>query len=866
MKVADSESGPPGRYRKILTLGAGGMGIVYLAEDTRLQRRVAVKQLRSGAASNAARSRIRSEAQLLASVSHPNIVRLYDVFEQDDSLALVMEYVEGPTLKRWMCERNPNLVQKLELLIQVCRGVDAAHALGIVHRDLKPDNILIASDGTAKIADFGIAKSLHHDGDKLTREGHVAGSIGTMSPEQLLGTGLDARSDLFSLGALAYWLLCGKNPFGDGQSPFKTAERIAHKPHPPASRFTPELPKDLCRLLDSLLAKSPSRRPRDAAAVCAQLEAIVRSAKGNAAAPPEVAPLTATVEIPAPAKTRPRRGRQLGIWAGTVLLLATAALVLLPQWLQNTERTYIAILVPTGTSALSGENREMLQSAVSAIRRGLANRRNLYLVPYTESKKLRDRTPAVQARAMSAQLLLKPIFNCASQTCELTLELIDTGKESVIARRSLSLETRSVVDSFQRTLQELNYLLPQFPARREDPSLSIGEEEHRRFLELEAHSYNYRTAEVTADTLGALEELQQKAPRFPPIYSLYSQLAVDNRLINRDANSDKKLEQFLARAPADIADTYEVLLAKYYLANMRSEWKESRELLSRLKTTIPDLAGYYMMESIYYLLRDKYDPALAAIDKALALRASTAYLKQKAIILGYAGDIPAATTYLRRVLEVDGNNLSAITRLATYELDAGDIDEAIRLYRSADAERLTAIDTFNLCSAYFLNRAFPAADKCFADLYTSLPHDLEPLLYRAEIARELGQPARAREFAERVRDLARDQQGWENQLMLALAYAQLQQPEKAVSPLLEIRQQAPDDTYSNHAFARVYIATDDAISTETYIRKSLDQGMSPVWYRTRHFAKLCRAPAFVGLRIDYPALCTDMLPGQVGQK
>lgn len=851
MTVVDTESDQADRYRTICTLGAGGMGVVYLAEDTRLQRQVAVKQLRSDTASASARTRIEQEARLLASLNHPNIVQLYDVFESEGSLALVMEYVEGPTLKRWMREQAPELVQRLELLAQICRGLGAAHSLGIIHRDLKADNILITDSGTAKIADFGIAKSLQHDGDKLTRDGHVAGSIGAMSPEQLQGRSPDPRSDLFALGTLAYQLLCGHSPFGEDLSPFETAERIVHKAHPPAAHFKPDLPKALCRLLDRLLAKSPSRRPPDAATVCSELEAIAQSARRNATATSVPHTLTVTTDNFTPVKPRPALSRP-GILASLLLPLAVAALVLLPHWLQSTERKYIAILAP---SEQSDEYRAVTQSALNAIKRGLTHRRGLYLVPYAESRELRDKSPTVQARAMNAQLVLNPVFDCTAQVCELTLELIDAAADSVLARRSVSLKQNSVFDSFRSTLQEINYLLPEFPLRHDDPTLDISEGEYRRFLELEAHSYEHRTIEVTAETMRALEDLQRDVPHFPPIYFLYSQLAVDNRLINRDAHSTEMLEQFLARAPANIADTHEVLMAKYYLANMRYDWDKSSELLQQLKTTMPDPAGYYHMESIHHLLRDDYAPALAAIDRALALRVSISNLQQKANILGYAGEIQEAKSYLRQVLERDGSDLNAITKLATYELDLGNIDEAIRLYRSVDAGRLTTIDTFNLCSAYFLNREFPVADRCFADLYASLPHDLEPLLYRAEIAREQGQPERARELAERVRDLARDQQGWENQLMLALAYAQLQQPEKALAPLLKIQQQAQDDSYSNHAFARVYIATDDTVSTETYIRKTLEEGMSPIWYRTLHFAKLCHHPAFADLRADYPVLC-----------
>lgn len=263
-----------GRYRVERTLGAGGMGVVYLAEDVKLGRKVAIKQLRSDMTGNSAEARFRSEAQLLARLNHPNIVRLYDVLEEDHNIALVMELVEGVTLKEWMREHNATLAEKLDLLMQICQGLGKAHCLGIIHRDLKPENILVTNDGVAKITDFGIAKALDCD-QQLTREDHIAGSVQAMSPEQLQGAPLDARSDLFSLGSIAYELLCGYKPFERGdKSALAFAQQITSKPHIPPQHAWPEIPKPLAALLDRLLAKRPEQRPESAERVFEALELV----------------------------------------------------------------------------------------------------------------------------------------------------------------------------------------------------------------------------------------------------------------------------------------------------------------------------------------------------------------------------------------------------------------------------------------------------------------------------------------------------------------------------------------------------------------------------------------------------------------
>ncbi|HEY8570287.1 serine/threonine-protein kinase, partial [Microbulbifer sp.] len=244
-----------GRYRATTRLGSGGMGVVYLATDERLNRQVAIKKLLRNPNSSNAGERIRREALLLAQLNHNNIVQLYDVVEDEHGIALVMEYVDGCSLDRWQKERSPDLAQKLQLLKQICAGLTRAHSAGIIHRDLKAENILVDSSGTIKITDFGIAKNWQEDSG-LTREQHVAGSWGAMSPEQAQGKPLDNRSDLFALGVLAYRLLCGQNPFGDNNSPYVIVDRIVKSPHPPAARLAPELPQALCALLDRLLAKT----------------------------------------------------------------------------------------------------------------------------------------------------------------------------------------------------------------------------------------------------------------------------------------------------------------------------------------------------------------------------------------------------------------------------------------------------------------------------------------------------------------------------------------------------------------------------------------------------------------------------------
>ncbi|MCW8125701.1 serine/threonine-protein kinase [Microbulbifer halophilus] len=861
MPDTEPQPDPTGRYRIDRQIGAGGMGVVYLAEDTRLHRRVAIKKLRQDVAGSAARRRIRREAQLLASLNHPNIVQLYDVLEEEDGgMALVMEYVEGATLQEWMREQGTAPEDRLSILVQICSALEQAHDLGIVHRDLKPANILINRDGPgliAKITDFGIAKSWSEHSN-LTTAQHTPASWGAVSPEQLQGKPLDHRSDLFALGVLAYGLFCGQNPFGDSDNSFILADRIVRRPHPPASNLNPGLPGELCRLLDRLLAKKPARRPSSAAAVAEELEATDPGAIDRH--PPAT---IASEDFYRRRRTAGKRG--IALVSAAALAIAAIAAAFLSGAPPARDARYIAVVPPAaGGPEQSREVRLLTQSVQNAIRQGLSNREGLYLVPQSESRQLHNQSLHRQARAQDAQLLLNPDITCGEKNCELSLELIETESFSTIANRKISLSLDSNLGGFEQTLQQINYLLPQYPPRALSPTLTIGEEDYRRYLELQPRGKTYQNV---GETLDALEELQEKAPQFPAIYELYGQLAFDDRFSNRNMDSMDRLEKMLAKAPPEIADTVEILSARLFLFHARYNWEASAEILAKLKSALPDRANYYQAEAIHYHLRGDYERALIASDKALALRTSTNYLLQKALSLSYNGQMEAARPYLQQALEIDDSYIDARSLLAANELDMGRTGETIRLLDTIAPHRLNALDFYNLCMAHYLEKRFPRADRCFTDLYKALPSDVEPLLYRAEIAREQQRPQRARQFSERALELSRQREGWENRLMQALAHAQLGQSERAVASLLKTRQRAPDDTYVNQTLAQIYIATDDLNSAEAHIRRSLELGQSPVWYRTARFAKICSHSAFADLRGEYPTLCTGRGPdGGVARK
>lgn len=264
-----------GRYRVDAELGRGGMGVVYRATQTTLDRTVAIKMLSPQfAGSSEHLSRFRREAEVLARLQHENIVHIYDVEEVAGSFCIVMEYVAGPSLGQLLAQ-SPTLPPATvrDIGARLASGLEAAHRKGVVHRDLKPDNILFTPDGRPRITDFGIARIAGGSAMDRTRTGVLMGTPYYMSPEQAGGGEITGASDLYSLGVLLYQMLSGRVPF-DGADPISLAIKHMQEPVPELATTMPGLPGDLVRIVSCALEKEPHRRFSSAAEMKAALASL----------------------------------------------------------------------------------------------------------------------------------------------------------------------------------------------------------------------------------------------------------------------------------------------------------------------------------------------------------------------------------------------------------------------------------------------------------------------------------------------------------------------------------------------------------------------------------------------------------------
>jgi serine/threonine-protein kinase len=453
--ASDLTGSSVGRFAILARLGAGGMGEVYRAEDTLLKRPVALKRIRPDLrADPRSRERLEKEAECASRLTDPHVAAVYDVLEEGQELFLVMEYVEGQTLRRRISLPLP-IPEFLEIATQCAAAVAAAHQAGVFHRDLKPENIMLTPAGQVKVLDFGVARNVPGD-DAGTTLGTLSGTVGFsgtvayMAPEVLEEKGADARADIFSLGVVFYEALAGKNPFrAEGFLP--TCERILHEEPPPLRQANPQAPAELERIVAKMLAKNPAQRYATAADLVVDLEALRRA--------PEAPP------VPEPgSKRRPLVAAALAALLCLVIVIAYAYRRAHSGMLAE----HAALLV----TDFDNQTNEKLfdQTVTEAVRQALAQSRYVRVVPRSqvlEAARMLGRADVTHVdAALGRDICLRENYRAlltgriapTGAGYEITIEVVDPSEGTPVLTESASLRSPAVlyaaVDDLAKRLRE----------------------------------------------------------------------------------------------------------------------------------------------------------------------------------------------------------------------------------------------------------------------------------------------------------------------------------------------------------------------------------------------------------------------------